>query len=149
MEEALKELRIAEHLLTITSQLVSDPRINASIFEHLYKALVMAARELIELERRSKNVGFIPEDDELMISFFIENYASEVGEGVKEVLREMLRIRAIQREGTTIGDASKTILISKDFELSVLERKKLEELNKVVKDVINWIGERVGEGRTA
>ncbi|MCW1301112.1 MAG: hypothetical protein QW507_00645 [Candidatus Nanoarchaeia archaeon] len=148
MEEALKELRIAEHLLAITSQLVSDPKINASIFEHLYKALVMAAREFIEVERRNRGIGFIPQDEDLAVGFFIENYAGEVGEGVKETLREMLRIRAIQREGTTLGDATKTILISKDFELSILERKKLEELDKVVKDVINWIGEKVGKGGT-
>jgi len=145
MERARKELKIAEHLLDITATLIVDPKIYSSIFDHLYKSASYCVKEFLEKEYREGRIKFLPENEELLLGFFIENYSDilDISEDVLRKLKEMVELRAIQRESMYTGNMEKVIMITKNYKLSILNKEKLEEFKGIVENLIEVVEREV------
>ncbi|RLG19007.1 hypothetical protein DRN63_00555 [Nanoarchaeota archaeon] len=145
MEQARKELNIAKHLLDITATLVVDPKIYSSIFEHLYKSASYCIKEFLEKEYREGNIKFLPENEDLLLGFFIENYGErfDLPEDILRKLKEMVELRAIQKESIHAGNMEKVIMITKNYKLTTLNKEKLENFKSVVEDLIEKVGKEI------
>ena len=69
-EEAIKKLKIADHMLTITYQLVQDPKLLLAVLDNIYTAMEKAMSSVLYYERLFKRIPPFPENFEAKLIMF-------------------------------------------------------------------------------
>lgn len=61
-DEAIKKLKLADHMLSITYQLVQDPKLLLAVIDNIYKALDNGISSVLEYDRLFKRIPPFPEN---------------------------------------------------------------------------------------
>jgi hypothetical protein len=69
-DEAIKKLKVADHMLTITYQLVQDPKLLLAVLENIYGAMEKAMSSVLYYERLFKRIPAFPENFEEKLRIF-------------------------------------------------------------------------------
>ena len=69
-DEAIKKLRVADHMLTITYQLVQDPKLLLAVLENIFLAMENAMSSVLYYERLFKRIPPFPENFESKLDMF-------------------------------------------------------------------------------
>ncbi|MCX8146966.1 MAG: hypothetical protein N3D84_00685 [Candidatus Woesearchaeota archaeon] len=69
-DKAVKNLKIADHMLTQTYPLVNDPRILITVVENIFLSLTNAMGALLHYERLNKNVPLFEDNFESKFNLF-------------------------------------------------------------------------------
>lgn len=69
-DEAIKKLRLADHMLTITYQLVQDPKLLLAVLENIFYAMEKAMSSVLYYERLFKRIPPFQDSFESKLSVF-------------------------------------------------------------------------------
>ena len=69
-DDAIKKLKVADHMLTITYQLVQDPKLLLAVLENIYRAMEKAMSSVLYYERLFKRVPVFSENFEEKLRIF-------------------------------------------------------------------------------
>ncbi len=69
-EKATRQLKIADHMLTVTYPLVKDPKLLLTVLDNLYKSVMCSLNSLLFYERTFKRINIFGDSDEERINIF-------------------------------------------------------------------------------
>jgi len=69
-DEAIKKLKVADHMLTITYQLVQDPKLLLAVLKNIFSSMEMAMSSVLYYERLFKRIPPFQDSFESKLSMF-------------------------------------------------------------------------------
>ncbi|MBU0758100.1 MAG: hypothetical protein KKF44_08580 [Nanoarchaeota archaeon] len=129
-KNALKNLSIADHMLTMTYPVVQDPKILFVVSENLFLALTNILGALLYFERLYKRIPPFHENFESKFNMFkmrcVEKYNIE-----KEYLSFILEMKEIinenKRSPITFSRKHKYVICSEEYDLKTISEKDIKK----------------------
>jgi len=69
-DDAIKKLKLADHMLTITYQLVQDPKLLLAVLENIFHSLNNAMNSILYYDRLFKRIPILPDSFEAKLNIF-------------------------------------------------------------------------------
>jgi hypothetical protein len=152
---ALKQMNLADHVLTMTYPLVQDPKLLKLVMKNVYLAMESSVAMLLHYERYYKKIPPFTENFESMLEMsksVIPKY--NISSGYIAFLNELKEIMERQRESDVeFVRKDKFVFASREYDLNTISVKELkdyiskaklfmQELNRVVEENERRTGKR-------
>ena len=118
LQDSQKELRIADHMIYYTTQLIDNANLFMSCVRHLRNSLMYSARSLLENEFYYKQVSYIPSDHKMMLKLFLDKFGTKLGLSMSDMkfLKEINYVYDLIEHGkTSLKKGNTYIVVSTDF----------------------------------
>lgn len=79
LDQARKELIIADHMLYVTFPLVKEKTLFLNSLEHVNLAIKFMVKAFLEREEKMKNISRLPKNEVFLINFFTKEYEARLG----------------------------------------------------------------------
>jgi hypothetical protein len=138
INEALKEAKVADYVLDITSKVVKDKKIVVSTLMHLKKSIILSMKSYLSYLKEKGRIRNVFSTDELVYEYFMQNHSAEFlqsFEDRKNFSSIFDSMKSYDYRGMILEKEGKYTFISKDYELINL---KFEELKKFIKTAIDF-----------
>ncbi len=138
INEALKEAKVADYVLDITSKVVKDKKIVVSTLMHLKKSIILSMKSYLSYLKEKGRIRNVFSTDELVYEYFMQNHSSEFlqsSDDRKNFSSIFDSMKSYDYRGMILEKEGKYTFISKDYELINL---KFEELKKFIKTAIDF-----------
>jgi hypothetical protein len=138
INEALREAKIADYVLDITSKVVKDKKIVVSTLMHLKKSIILSMKSYLFWLKEKGMLKNVFSTDELIHEYFMQNHSSEFlqsSEGRKIFSLIFDSMKSYDYRGMILEKEGKYTFISKEYELINL---KFDELKKFIKAAIDF-----------
>jgi len=148
--EAVKHIKIADHILTTTYPVVNDPKILLSVVENIRIALSEAISASVYFERNKKQIPIFHDTDEGRLEVFQSKIApkNNISEKSIELIEEINEIISEHKKSPMVFSREKNFVIAGDEfkKLKILNAKEVKELLVKAKlfivDVNNKFGKK-------
>jgi len=136
-DEAIKKLKLADHMLTITYRLVQDPKLLLAVLENIYSAMEKAMSSVLHYERLFKRIPPFSDNFESKLNMFknriIPKY--KINEGYIKSIKELREIIVEhKRSPVEFARKDKFVICSDNYRMktiSIPEIKKHVETAKL------------------
>ncbi len=138
INEALKEAKVADYVLDITSKVVKDKKIVVSTLMHLKKSIILSMKAYLSYLKEKGMLKNVFSTDELIYEYFMQNYSGEflqIPDDRKNFSSIFDSMKSYDYRGMILEKEGKYTFISKDYELINF---KFEELKKFIKTAIDF-----------
>jgi hypothetical protein len=144
---AEQKVKIADHLLSTTYNLVKEPKLLISVVENLFLALDLIITGLLEYEKSLKAITSYSENFDSRMDIFRRKIMTKYGVG-KDFMDFVLELKAYvdqhKRSSTEFSKKGKFVISDNDFNIKTLSvedvrkrvtktRHYIEELYKITK----------------
>lgn len=135
-EEAIKKLKIADHMLTITYQLVQDPKLLLAVLDNIYTAMEKAMSSVLYYERLFKRIPPFPENFEAKLIMFktrvqpkykINNDYLKTIEELREIIVEH------KRSPVEFARKDKFVICSDNYKMKTISTSEIKKYVAVAK----------------
>ncbi len=146
ISEAINEVKVADHMLTMTYPLIRDPKMLIAILQKLLNASNKALDTAIRLEYEWKRINAIPQNfnakiDILRKGFIKEyNFTNQEIKTVKDIYRIILEHKNASIE---FSRHEKFIISDNDYRLRTISVDQIKRYIPLVKSFIEKIYKRV------
>ena len=128
-ENAVKQLSLADHVLTMTYPLVQDPKLLKLVMKNVYLAMESTVIMLLQYERNYKRVPVFNETFPSMIPLLgnvLERY--RISRGYIGFLNEIQEMMDRQAESDVeFVRKDKFVFATKDYDLSTISTKEIKD----------------------
>ena len=132
-EKSLQQLKIAEHLLSITFPLVKDPKLLIGIIHNLSSCLDYALESVLP-----ENMA-VPKSLNGKIEFLRHNH--HLPEEYVDLIRKIGRLIEFHKKSPVVFKrGEKQVICNDNYDLEVLSAKEIENLIDKTKRLISHIG---------
>ena len=102
MQESMKQLHLADHMIKVTYPLLQDPKLIAPISERLYGSLLKAIQALVEYEYAYKRIEDIPSDEGKQVELFVEQCmrTHKLDKKILPLVKELKEFVDFRKQGT-------------------------------------------------
>jgi len=143
IEQAKKEINLADHLLYVTYKMVDEAKFLIAITNHIVKSAQMALEALFEYERHWKRMEPYPKSFAIEISLYRQKLEKRHGFDIKfhRLLRKLLEIDKFDQESTVrFRRGNKYILTSgNDYNMAILDLEHVKRYSNLTKNFVNKI----------
>ncbi len=136
LAKGLENMKVANHVMSVTWNVVKDPKLLITIIEKTYDATMNLIMYAIQRAYDNKIIRIIPQSDEAKIALFDERlaYSFENGKDVLSVARSCFKLRQDLKKGIILAKDNKIILYKESYDTDIMTFKDVKEmLNKVKK----------------
>ena len=152
-EDALKHIKIADHVFTMTYPLVNDPKLLKLVLKDMSVAAQSALAALLQYERLYKRVPPFTENFESMLQLsagVFQTYG--ISQGYINFLRELKEMHEKQKESEVeFVRKENFVFASRNYDLSTISTKEMKEyLAKTklfIKETLEVVNENEGRNR--
>jgi uncharacterized protein (UPF0332 family) len=128
-DNALRQMNLADHILTMTYPLVQDPKLLKLVMKNVYLAIENTVSMLLHYERYYKRIPPFTENYESMVQaarpLFEKN---RISPGYIGFLLEIKEVMSKQTESDVeFVRKDKFVFASKDYELDVITKKQIKD----------------------
>lgn len=137
INEAIKEVKIADYVLQITNRVIKDKKIVVSTLIHLKKSLILSITAYLTFEKEKGNIHNIFSDENLLLNYFFEKYSSKFSissDSKKDIMTIFNSIKSYDLRGMILEKNDKYTFISENYELINF---KFDEIKKFIKTVLD------------
>ncbi|MEM4397587.1 MAG: hypothetical protein QW757_03120 [Candidatus Woesearchaeota archaeon] len=138
-QEALKNIKIADHILNVTYPLVKDPKLLKVVLNKIYNALYNAIAMLLYYERYHKRISVFIENYDSMIESSKEIFLKyKISKGYIGFLHEIKELIDIQKKSEIeFVRKENYVFASKNYELNSLSINQIKDYMQKAKLFIN------------
>jgi len=149
-EKALRNAKVADHMVYVTYKLFNDPKILLAIIENIFLALSSGMNAVLIYERNKKNIPAYPENFDAKLNIFRErcadNYSIEKNHialigTVKEI------IQAHKESPVEFVRKDKFVICSDNYRMRTLSIEQIKEYVNWTKSFVNKINEEVTDDK--
>jgi hypothetical protein len=145
INEANKEIKIADYVLEITNKVVKDKKIVVSTLMHLKKSINLSIKAYLIFQKEKGNIHNIFSDESLLLNYFMENYSKKFlisQDSKNDIMTIFNSIKSYDLRGMILEKNDKYTFISENYELINF---KFEELKKFIKTAMDLSKKISGE----
>ncbi len=141
-EEAEKNLKIADYMLTMTYPLIKDPKMLLGVLERIHKAYYQAMLHVLEKERKYKRIPPYNETFESVFNTFKQRIVPKKNIDL-EIIRTIAELRELiiehKKAPVEFTRKNKYIIADEDYKLRTIDEKKLKKHLEKAKKAIPQI----------
>jgi hypothetical protein len=144
INEAIKEVKIADYVLQITNKVVKDKKIVVSTLIHLKKSLLLSIKAYLTFEKEKGNIHNVFSDENLLLDYFLNKYSSKFSlneDNKKDIMIIFNSIKSYDLRGMVLEKNDKYTFITNNYELINF---KFDEIKKFIKLILG-LGKNVEE----
>lgn len=140
-EEAIKNIKVADHILNMTYPLVKDPKLLKLVLNNIYKALYNTIAMLLYYERYYKKIPAFSENYDAMVEVCKDVFKRyNVSKGYIGFLHQIKEMLDIQKNSEIeFVRKEKIFFSSNNYDLKKLTIEEIKDYNEKAKLFINDI----------
>ncbi len=146
-DNAVKRMKVADHILTMTYPLVRDPKLLKLVMKNMYLALQNAILMLLYYERLYKQIPPFHENFDTLLPYLkksLHKYGISIG--YIGFINEIKEVMQRQKESEVeFVRKDKFVFASRDYDLSVMTNKELKDYIAKTKLFIQQVTEVIEE----
>jgi hypothetical protein len=128
-ENAVKEMKLADHIFTMTYPMVQDPKLLKLVVKNIYESMNNTISMLLNYERYYKRIPPFTENYEAMVELckgvFAKHNISQGYIGFLYEIKEMLDLQ--KKSDVEFVRKEKVVFASKDYDLNAISVKEIKE----------------------
>lgn len=142
LQQARKEIELADHLLYVTYPMIKDMKFLISISGHVSKAAFAAMEALLDFEHKYKRIEVFSRNHSMMISTYKQKVEQFYGFDPKfySLLKKLNEIRKL---GANVNVAfrrgERYVLANTDFKLTTIDYESIKRYNNIAKRFIEKV----------
>lgn len=144
IKEAEEEIKMADHLIYVTSPVVKDKNLLTTAFDHIYKSFKSAINGYLLYKRHRKEIFSIPSNTKVKVKFFLEEFGKEFGiekEDWKDYL-DLERMGRRKEEGKHILMKENSLhFILEEYSTISIKVEDIRDNLLMIKNLLNKIKE--------
>jgi len=136
LEQASKELKLADHMFYYTLSLTDNQKLFMSCIKHLRSSLLLGAKALLQNEIYYKQLAYIPSDDKMLIKLFLDKYGDKlnINEMDKRNLKELNYLHKLgEQRQTGVRKGDSYLVVSADYEMFSLNKSRIRNYLDVLR----------------
>lgn len=128
-EKALKDLKLADHIFTMTYPLVNDPKLLKVVIKNIYNAMKNTIAMLLNYERYYKRIPPFSENYEAMVELCKEIFSKyKISQNYISFLYQIKEKMELQKKSEVeFVRKEKVVFASKDYDLNTLSVYEIKE----------------------
>ncbi|MBD3209463.1 hypothetical protein GF367_03515 [Candidatus Woesearchaeota archaeon] len=150
-DRARQNIRVADHMLTMTYPMVKDPKLLVAVLENLFMALTNAMAAVLHHERRGKRIGPFHDTFESKFSHFKAYIVPGYNIDRKWVrfIAEIKELVAEHKESPTeFPRKEKYVMADERYKIRVLDEEKLKAALRKTKELVHELLQLVSRHET-
>lgn len=147
IQQAKREIELADHLIYVTYPLIKEAKFLLSISEHVTRAAELALLALLTYEREYKRIDPFAKNFAVMIDVFHPEIERRYGFGSEHLhlLRKLAEFKQYNRESVMkFTRKDKYILTTQEYNMQVLDLSKVKRMCEATKKFIKKAETAVG-----
>ena len=128
-DSALKQINLADHVLTMTYPMVQDPKLLKVVVKNIYQAMESTIAMMLNYERYYKRVPPFTENYEVMLEMSRQIFTNyKISTGYIGFLNEIKEILEIQKQSDVeFVRKEKIVFASKEYNLNAISVKEIKD----------------------
>ena len=138
LEDALKNLQIADHLAYITLPLVNDNRLLLKIFDSIYKSIISCINAILNYEYLYKRIKIYKSTEENLQTFVhkcAKNY-NLTNKQIKEIKEIIILNKQHKQSAMEFVKKDKVVIMSDSLGTQVINIQKIKEYLLLSKELL-------------
>jgi hypothetical protein len=131
LEKAKKSLHVADHMLTMTYPLVSDPKLLVNVVDNLMQSLCLASYSVIYFERYNKNIPPFREDHDSRMNMFKLKCSGKLkyGHELVKLINQLQELLVENKESPiSFSRKDKFVICSEEYKIKTLSVEEIKTL---------------------
>jgi hypothetical protein len=144
LKEAVRTLKIADHMAYVTFPLVREQRLLLKIFDEIYKSIINTITAVLEYEYITNKIKIYKDKDENLKNF-IDKYARNYNINSDEInkIKEIIDIHYYHiKSSMEFVKNEKIVIMSDNLDLQILNIEKIKEYLVVAKEILRKVNEK-------
>ncbi len=144
IQQSLKEIALADHLIYVTYPLIREVKFLAAIAEHVTKAAELALKSLLTYEREYKRIEPFADNFAVMIDVFSPDVQRRYNFGPEymHLLKRLVELKQYNQESTLrFRRKDKYILTTQNYDIHILDLDKVKRFCQATKNFVNKVDE--------
>ncbi len=134
LDLAKKEVRISDHILTVTMPMLKDKKLILSATSHLENSINHIMNYFI---RKSKKP--IPQDKDLLRRMFIQHYTGP--QEIIDIVKKIDKIKNMkQREQISFIKGNDVVILTNNYKTNVIKEEEIKEILSELKMFLAKLG---------
>lgn len=140
---ARKELKIADHMIYVTFNLLNDKTLISNVISHLKSALKIGIMSFLDFEYYKKNINALPKSDNLKTQLFLRDYSEELDLTIDD--NEMINIldAFTDSDKHSFSRGNNFYFLNDNFAMRSIDLKSLKNYLRRSEDIIERIEKNV------
>ena len=128
LQNSVKKIKIADHMLTMSYTLINDPKILLSVINNLSLAYENAMTAILEYERLFKRIQAFNNNLDSKLMLFTKIYAKlKIDKEHIKIIKELEEIKkAHEKSPVEFSRPGKFVICSDNYEMKTLEIKHIK-----------------------
>jgi hypothetical protein len=138
LQEAMRNLQIADHMAYLTYPLINEKRILLKIFDNIFKTINNSLLAVLNYESMLERVD-VYKDSSINVSNFTSKFSKDYGvdEEQIQIIEEIYEINKRHEESAMEFERKdKMIIMSDDLEIRSMDIDKIKEYLRFAKDFL-------------
>jgi len=138
LEDAIKNLQIADHLAYITLPLVKDNRLLLKIFDSIYKSIISCINAILNYEYLYKRIKIYKSTEENLQTFVhkcAKNY-NLTNKQIKEIQQIILLNKQHKQSAMEFVKKDKVVILSDSLGTQIIDIQKIKEYLLLSKELL-------------
>jgi hypothetical protein len=140
-QRAVQNIKVADHMLTMTYPLIKDPKLLLSVLQNLFMAASNAMACILYYERHFNRIPAFQDTFESKYSMFQQKIVQEYQIDLKWVkfIAELKELVQSHKESTTeFPRSGKFVMADHDYRIKTLGEEDLKYFLKLTKDFVDY-----------
>jgi hypothetical protein len=146
VNEAVKEAKISDYIVSITNKLIKDKKIILSILIHLKKSVSFSVNAFLINEKINGKMHNVFSDEYLSLNYLFDTYSNKLGidNNLKESFAKIYdSIKAYDMRGIILEKNNNYTFISEDYKLISMTFDDVKRFIKKADDFSRKIGAEI------
>jgi len=137
LQDAIKSLKIADHMTYITYQIVNEKRLLLKIFEEIYKTIINCIHSILNYESLYKRIRIYNDKKENLNTFIkISKNYSLTNEQIKKIL-EIIELYKNKKESSMeFVKKEKVVILSDSLKTKIIDLETIKDYLTLSKDFL-------------
>ena len=140
-QRAVQNVKVADHMLTMTYPLVKDPKLLIAVLENLFMACTNAMASVLHYERSFKRIPPFHDTFESKYTLFKQKIVPHYQVDLKWVrfIAELKELVQDHKESTTeFPRKGKFVMADKDYRIKTISEEDLKYYLRLTKDFVSY-----------
>jgi hypothetical protein len=141
LQKALKEIRLADHMLYITYPMIKDKRLLIQALDHIYQAFICMINAVLQYDFINKRIK-LSDDSKENFDLFLERCARRYNlneEEIQNILELFKLIESHKKSPLEFSRREKVVIMSDSLKTAVIDAEKLKKYLNFSKSMLNKV----------
>jgi hypothetical protein len=144
LDQAIKNLQIADHMTYVTYPLVNEKRLLLKIFDEIYKSIICCINAILNYEYLYKRINLYKKNEENMQTF-INKCAKNYGltnKQIKEIIEILELNKQHKQSAMEFVKKDKIVILSDNLKTQTINIQKIKEYLLLAKELLMRVNKK-------